>query len=410
MKEERLIFRERIVDRKKTDYLTHAFFPYPARFIPQIPKYFIREFMQNSYSLLDPFAGSGTSLVEALISGYNSYGIEINPLGKLLSETKTTPLDKDKLGKEFARIKELIEGDIAPFSPEMPNKDFWFEPSIQNKLGKIKSAIDTVRDENIRKFFLMCLASIIRKCSNADPSISKPVFTKHMKEVVKTRKVDVYKLFQDKVDSYSERIIALSLFLDTSKVEAKIIGDDSRKINLPDKSVHLIITSPPFINAQEYFRTTKFEILWTGLATSEKIRELESKMIGIERIVDTDVSKLWLLDGKKASCINKVIKKIHKVDNSRAYIMYQYFKDMKTVFRELHRVLDDTGRFAITIGDNTIRKIPINTHDLIRQLAESVGFKTEKVAYDIIKTRRLSIKRNETAGLMLKEWALVFKK
>ena len=106
MKEERLIFREQVIDRKKTNYLTHSFFPYPARFIPQIPKYFIREFMQNSYSLLDPFCGCGTTLVEAELAGYNSYGIEINPFGKLLTETKTTPLNKDDLDKEFKRIKE----------------------------------------------------------------------------------------------------------------------------------------------------------------------------------------------------------------------------------------------------------------------------------------------------------------
>lgn len=410
MKEERLIFREQVIDRKQTNYLTHSFFPYPARFIPQIPKYFIREFMQNNYSLLDPFCGCGTTLVEAELAGYNSYGIEINPLGKLLTETKTTPLDKNDLDKEFKRIKALFRKDILPFYPDIPNKNFWFEKSIQLKLGKIKTAIDTVKDTNIRKFFLMCLASIIRKCSNADPQISKPVFTKKMKGLVKTRKINAYKLFEDKVESYGERITALSLFLDNSNIKAKVIGDDAKKINLQDGAVHLIVTSPPFINAQEYFRTTKFELLWTELATVEKIKEFESKMIGIERINGIDVNKLWLLEDGKMNDINKNIKKIYEKDKQRAYIIYQYFKDMKEVFLELYRVLDKTGKFVITIGDNVIRKIPINTHDLIRQLAESVGFKTEKVAYDIIKTHRLSIKRNETAGLMLKEWAMVFKK
>ena len=189
-----------------------------------------------------------------------------------------------------------------------------------------------------------------------------------------------------------------------------LLNSDARKIDLPDESVHLIITSPPFINAQEYFRTTKFELLWTGLATIEKIKEFESQMIGIERVINTDTDKLWLLEGKNVSDINDVIRKIHEKDKQRAYITYGYFKEMKIVFSELYRVLEKEGRFAITIGDNVIRKIPINTHELIKQLAEICGFETEKVAYDLIKTRRLSIKRNETAGLMLKEWALVFKK
>ena len=83
---------------------------------------------------------------------------------------------------------------------------------------------------------------------------------------------------------------------------------------------------------------------------------------------------------------------------------------METVFSECKRVLDKDRRFAITIGDNTIRKIPIKTHELIIDLAEYVGFKTEKVAYDIIKVHSLSIKRNKTAGLIEREWAMVLAK
>jgi len=410
--EERLIFRERVTDWTSTSYLTHGLFPYPARFIPQIPRYFIKEYMHNHHAILDPMAGCGTSLVEARLLGYDSYGVEMNPLGRLLTEVKTTPLDIGRLQSETSRLNHTLDtGSVEPTIPEFPNREYWFDPEIQGKVGRIRTGIEQVRDHDVKNFFLVCLASIVRKCSNADPRISKPVNTKRMQEQVKTRGYpDPYKLFKDRIGDYSARVVNLSNFLEDAKTKAQVIGEDARKVNLPDKSVHLIITSPPFINAQEYFRTTKFEIWWAGLADAEKIRELETRLIGVERVGNGETEKLGLLEKKGLEGIDKSIRQVYEKDKIRAHIIYLYFREMETVFREMMRVLDDTGCFAITIGDNTIRKIPVETHQLVIDLAEYVGFKTHRVAYDVIKVHSLAIKRNETAGLITKEWAMVFKK
>jgi DNA modification methylase len=408
---ERLIFREEVTDRKRTDYLTHNFFPYPARFIPQIPRYFIREYMHNHHTLLDMFAGCGTSLVEAKVLGYSSYGIELNPLGRLLTEAKTTPLDIGQLDDGKAKLAELLKSGIEPTIPDFPNRDFWFGKGVQEQLGMIRASVDKVRNEKVRKFFQVCFASIVRKCSNADPRISKPVFTKRMHKLADAgRNIDAFKLFNDKLTEYGSRVVTLSNYLEHDETFARLIGDDARRISLPAGSVHLAVTSPPFINAQEYFRTTKFEIWWTGLATVEEVSDMETRMIGLERIKDADPRKLSTLGVKGSDNIDRAIRQVFQKDPVRAYIMYQYFSEMMKVFRETYRVLDDEGRFAITIGDNTIRKIPIKTHELIKDLAESVDFKTEKMAYDMIKVHSLATKRNVTAGLMTKEWALVFRK
>lgn len=408
-KDQEINFREKIVDRKRTDYLTHSFFAYPAKFIPQIPRYFIKEYMHNHHSLLDPFAGSGTTLVEAQLLGYQSYGIEINPLGRLLSEVKTTPLNIKHYREEQDKLLALISSkNTNPTIPDFPNLDFWFTRHAQMELGIIRTAIDSLRDSATKKFFLVCLASIIRKSSNADPRISKPVFTAEMRSKT-DRTVKPIEMFKAKVSEYGARVLTMSSFLESNTVKASIIGTDARKINLPDRSVYLVLTSPPFVNAQEYFRTTKFEIYWTGLATHEKIKELETKMIGLERVND-DYTELHLLEEDGLESIDKVIKKIYDLDRQRAFIVYDYFLQMKTVFSEIMRVLDDNGYFVITIGDNVIRKVPIKTHELIIDLAQYMGFRTQKVNYDLIKVRSLSTKRNVTAGLMDKEWAMVFTK
>ncbi|MEM0385786.1 MAG: DNA methyltransferase, partial [Nitrososphaeria archaeon] len=73
-----------------TQYLTHTFHPYPARFIPQIPLSFIKLFTKENETVLDPMCGSGTTLVEAFLNNRNSIGNDFNPLATLITKVKTT--------------------------------------------------------------------------------------------------------------------------------------------------------------------------------------------------------------------------------------------------------------------------------------------------------------------------------
>ena len=81
------------LDAKKTNYLTHGLHPYPAKFIPQIPNILIKEFTKPKDVVLDPFCGSGTSLVESKLLGRNSIGIDLHPLAAFLSKVKTSKIE-----------------------------------------------------------------------------------------------------------------------------------------------------------------------------------------------------------------------------------------------------------------------------------------------------------------------------
>ena len=76
-----------------TGELTHAFHTYPAKMIPQVAETLIAEFGRNADLLLDPYCGTGTTLVEASLKGISSIGIDLNPLAILLSKVKTTPIE-----------------------------------------------------------------------------------------------------------------------------------------------------------------------------------------------------------------------------------------------------------------------------------------------------------------------------
>lgn len=404
-------FRKLCSEIQKTTYFTHGFFPYPAKFIPQIPRYFIKNYTSKEAVVLDPFCGCGTTLVEAKLLGRDSFGVDINPLAQLLTRVKTTPLEQSELEKEASLLLQKIrEYKGEPCKVDFPNKDFWFEKNVQEELGIIKACINEIPKKEIQEFFLVCFASIIRKCSNADPKISKPVFTKRMRGL-KDRKIEPLRYFEEKVKEYCNQMVAFSTYLNCyfeKSAKAEVIGKDARKIELGDESVNLIVTSPPFMNAQEYFRTTKFEIYWTGLAEAEEIRNLERQLIGVERVSNHEYAELHLTNNLR---LDDIIKKIYDVDKQRAYILYQYFVEMGKAFKEFHRILAKSGCFVITIGDNIVRKIPVPTHELIIDIAENnAGFKCERVGYDVIKAHALMTKRNITGGVMNVEWAMVLRK
>src|SRR5919109_2723053 len=84
-------FRE--IDRLGTSYLSHSYHRYPAKFIPQLAARLIKENSQVGELVCDPFMGSGTTLVEAIVNDRRTYGTDINPVAVLITKAKTTPIE-----------------------------------------------------------------------------------------------------------------------------------------------------------------------------------------------------------------------------------------------------------------------------------------------------------------------------
>lgn len=431
---------------KRSDVYTHLMHKYPAKMLPYIPIFFLSSetYTGRDEYVLDNFAGTGTVLIESIIHPHlkrNAIGVEINPLARLIAKVKTTPLGMDELKEEtkslISRIKSF-SGDAE--IPEFPNRDLWFSRRIQNELAKIRKCIEDVEDSDFRDFFLVCFSYIIRDVSLADPKIAPPVILKpehfannperqNEAAALLRRKQWARPLtyFVQAVERNMKRIKTLNSVdeLRCKKVKAEIIWDDARelkrgrlttkgKINksnaepFQSESIGLVITSPPYINAQKYIRTTKFELFWLGLVSEEELPALDRMFVGTERVFSNEYEELSLTGVESA---DSVIERIYENNKKRAGIVSRYFIDMRQVIRETHRVLKKGGRFVLVVGDNTICGLKVESHRILADIAtQDSGFEVETVLVDKIRSRGMITKRHETGGMVLDDWVIILQK
>ena len=427
---------------KRSDVFTHYVHKYPAKLLPYIPLFFLSSKICDENEIaMDAFAGSGTVLLESITHPYykrSCLGIEINPLARLIAKVKTTPLDentlKEKKEELFSKSKRK---NIDPVIPEYKNLSLWFSKNAQNKLGRLRACIEELENDDYKDFFFVCFSSIIRKVSLADPNIPPPVVLKlykykkgsarrpEMRKFLEQNKMpNVRESFKISIENNERRIKSLSEIEDIlqGKVKARIVWDDSRNPKIgkltgkgaiekrgaktfAENSIGLILSSPPYITAQKYVRTTKLELLWLGLADENKLSELDKETIGSERIkVDEEVVPTNI------KAIDNLCGKITRLSKERAVMVNKYFNDMALVIKNAHTILKKDREMILIVGNNKACGFDVNTHDMLAEIGESVGFKRELVIKDRIRSRGMITRRHRNGGLIEDEYAVVLRK
>lgn len=346
----------------------------------------------------------------------NAIGIDINPLARLISEVKTTPISAEKLDSAIQSANAQLKKDANTTTTEFPNIDYWFGKDAQNELVRIKSSIEKSNgniDCEIYKFLQLCFSSIIRKSSYADPRIAKTYKSKRMIKKYKSGWIPKpIQYFEEVLNKNFERVKALSEVLNLNGNYTRVFQGDAKEISSileqnGIKEVDFIITSPPYINAQDYFRSYKLELWWSGLATPEEVRRLNKQAIGTESVSGYNYN----ISPESDYChLNTILNKIWKIDKKKSYVVYNYFENMKQVLNQSYNVLKNNGHFCLITGCNTICSIHIPTYKIITQIAKNNGFKLIELGTDEIKNRVLPPERNHKGGIIKEEWITVFRK
>jgi len=395
-------------------YLTHTIHKYPAKFIPHIPRWAISKYLHKQSSLvLDPFCGSGTTLVEALVSHQNSIGIDIDPLSALISKVKTTPIPREKLHSVIDELKQSIKSQkTGQFIPKIKTLNHWFSEGNIRELSIIRDCIEKYRDDtDIYDFLIITFSSVIRKASNADNQTQKTYVSHTLTKVVPP----ATPLFFRNLDLYSRRVNEQSELVD-SRNFARVFRADSRQTDslwkvekLPE--VDLVVTSPPYIKAIDYIYNQMAEYFWIGdlfnLETQPKQNDFKRSYIGTKQIKATDYQSL-----PKTSIedIDLLASEIAKKNMKHGYIVAKFFNDMKLHFKSVHKTMRKDAHYIMVIGNNTVSGLNVPSHGFIRECAEEAGFSYCNHFGYSIRNRYMRFPRSGRGGIIKEDWVLDFAK
>ncbi|MCV0400996.1 MAG: site-specific DNA-methyltransferase [Nitrosopumilus sp.] len=389
-------FKGMMPELSKRHRATHHIHKYPAKLIPHIPNYLIQKYSQEKDIVLDPFCGSGTTLLEAILCNRNALGVELNPIGRLISKVKTTPLDIESVEAASKKCYKKIKTCNKFTIPEFENRDLWFTKKTQNNLAKIKSSIESLDlDQDIFDFLMVSLSSIIYKVSNSEQRDLMPRLSKNPIQA------NVLNEFLRQLNFNIERIKTLQ----SIKTKSQIIGNDAVTINSKRKA-NLIVTSPPYLSAMAYFRTTKLEYYWLNNGNEKSYKNFARKSIHGE--LSSGIPKQ--IHHTEIEEIDHLISSLYKKSKPYGLKTSLYFEQMEKILEKMHKILYDDGHFAMIVGNSKILEKRIFLNRLIPKLAEKTGFEFKLELRDRIKFHRLGIKRSNKTNRIYNEHILLFKK
>jgi len=413
----------------KTQEFTHGLHQYPARMHPEIAKRLIAKFTSKKSDLVfDPFMGSGTVLVEAMLHGNNSIGIDLNPFAVLLSNVKITPLDSKKLETTFKQIisnskkdkQEKIIYDNAPnFTPRKSKKEsleFWYLPQTINDLQILKNHIFLIKDKQINNFFKICFSLTTRKVSFQKSSIYKiyrrtsderyPQMKLPKKYYEKNKKINRVSFSGDAFLEFSQicekNIKNMKNF--TEKIGTKhaiantILGNtmDAPEI-LGTKKPTLLVTSPPYGDHQTtvaYGQFSRHPGMWLELPEQEELLAVDSEGLGGQKKDE--------IEDLQSDTLDKILKKIKKKDKeipktkthaNRAGDVYSFFKDLDNCFEKISHVLQENkSHCCFVVSNRTVRREKIPTDEICVDLAKKYGFTHTDTIYRTIANKAMSLK------------------
>ena len=393
----------------RRDFATHWVHWYPAKMFHRIPSVFLQSLeLPPGVIVLDPFCGSGTVPLEANLHGHNAIGIDINPLAQLISRVKTTPLAPDLLHAQCAEVVSAARRSRSTPLPE-PILDSWLSPAARIGIHRLKLSISSISDLDCSSFFLVTLTSIIRRVSQADPSIpplvrlregrAKRGGARYRKALQKSQSITVSTVYDAFLEAATENIRRMSELhsLRGGLGHTAILGagSDAASTGLCDESVDLIITSPPYCGSQKYVRSLKLELIVSGYPPDD-LRGLDRQTLGTEAVTTraAQLSGILLRD----RYVDPTIRTIYERNPVRARMASEYSKYLQRFAQECLRVLRPGGHLLVTLGRSTLAGVPFEADQIFRRTSEAFGLQHIATLVDQIPSRGLLTQRHGTSG------------
>ena len=405
-----------------TKEYTHCFHTYPAMMIPQIARRLIAEYKPEvCLSLLDPYCGSGTSLVEGMLAKLRVHGFDLNPLAVLISWAKTTKWIQheaavDSIEKRIEMLREAV-GDYDPEKVKyndfsmVTNADYWFSKEVLLKLGWIKEKIYAVGGW-ARTFFIVCLAETVREVSFTRNGEFKRY--RMPEEKIKSWNPDVFKIFFEKVERN---------YLGAKAMREKIgpefperLVEVGNSCSFPEHFIEshkfdMVVTSPPYGDS----RTTVAYGEFSRLANEFLDLDFKAKEAG-------KLDKKLMGGTKQDEClfetktIGKTLGRIKSADEKRYWEVISFLNDYWKSINAVSGMVRPGGVVCYVVGNRTVKGEVIDLDYFTAEMFEKNGFEHVDTIVREFPTKRMPSKNSPTnktgekSPTMNNEYIVILKK
>ncbi|HZU68090.1 MAG TPA: DNA methyltransferase [Ktedonobacteraceae bacterium] len=433
--------------REETLWGPHGYHRYPAKFIPQLVRRLIEAYSAPGELVGDPFVGSGTTGIEALRAGRRFWGADINAVALLISRAKCRPLVPSNLLTAWTALEAQLDGvprigrrhltdseieaikaiDSAHASAE-ERLTYWFPLPYRESLAAILQRILLYSEGDARAFFLCGFSNILRRCST------------WLSGSTKAQK-DVHKVLGDPADEFRRQVRDMlkrnRLYwqdIEQRGLDPVAIGDrcriaheDVRQLSLPDASLDLLVTSPPYATCYEYKEIHQLTQLWFeryGIVPAG-----EEAWIGSKGVSHRASSKQFTLLQTGSTSVDAALAELSLLASGsltqtvhrEVRALQHYFQDMSLAMGEMARVTIPGKYLVLVVGDSYRRGITIPTAQGLCEMAAQVGLDLERRIVRKVPARVLVSTRDKKSGRFSstaqsdvraypEEYVLVFKK
>lgn len=371
-------------------YLTHDYFRYYGKFPSKVGKMILEDLIKGNVIdkekdfVIDNYAGSGTTLVEAKLAGIDSVGLDINPFAVLACRVKTYNYDVSKLRKTWNHIhgelfkynnvdkEDLLSCVIQEVDDKkkrrieektrelVANTEFskWFSDKVIQQLVIIKDTLLEMAYSKEREFFDLGFFAIIRRVSYAHDAEVRPHVNK------KKRKRDAIEAFSKKITEMLDTMdewnsatcsqVYSNAYLTSNADLDRVTNIVNQEKELRKKELGAVVSHPPYLNCFDYIPVYKLKFMW-----AEGFEEIFGEM-SYDQIKKSEI-------------------KSYPVNNDEA--IERYFVHNYNAYRNVYNNLRDGGYCCIVIGDCTVKKELFSVHKSFITMMQELGFSLEKMAY-----------------------------
>lgn len=418
-----------------SDYGTHGYHRYVGRF----PSHLIRALLNyfeagQGDTVLDPFCGSGTTLVEARMLGTQAIGIEISPLSALISSVKCkfpdegldsisiiknlTAFYNDKWGAFCSEhdIHSCSYEDIINRSgnlvPAFANYEKWLTREALLGVSIVLEYI-TTQSGYLKDFLTVALSAKMRSIGNVDVDVVRAEYRKTPRE-----NVDVLKLVSNQIQRMAllgNDMLKTHKGIIGSSDSVSVIEGDALSVDITPGSISHIITSPPYgVESLSYLRThlLSFRVLEPLLGVDPY--NFNEGVIGSEYLSceDIDVKELNVskCSPTYTEFFNRMLDATASGNEKRRVMMMKFFEDMYRIIYKFFIWLKPKGKVAFVIGNKKIGDVLIPTDTIIREIFESCGFVYEQSIAHKLKTNNSNSQVPWQERIIENEYVMIFER